>query len=761
MAGVWALSMILLATLWSVTSHRLTAERAIVNHNGQAYQESLAGIVSENLRQVLDRGRLLATASSVWFEGHPQEAVKRLSAMHSADQSFLRVALYDSALRQVYASTPGTDSAALTQTLRTTLDNARDGQGPLLQVAPLSTVIEKAWQVPLLYPVVSRDGAVQGLLLVVLDLGYFLDLYQNINIGRSGAIQILQRSGLEVARARQGGLELTQRLWQTDRFPFEGSHHGTLEADLFGDGQRYQASFEHVANFPFLVVISRDLAELQAEYGVTRSRFMLFLGLLTAVILGATFLLVRTLRHQEQLFTALARADQDKHQLILQLENEKQHASELASHDHLTGLPNRRMFHELGASHLTHAKRSRQHYGLLYIDLDRFKSINDTLGHHVGDLLLQTVAARLRATLRESDVIARLGGDEFTVLLTGLEQVSDMAEVATKLIAAVSSPCSNLDGHEVRVSPSIGIAVFPQDGHNLETLSRHADAAMYQSKHSGRGKYTFYDSARNPASDRLFDLEQRLPRAIADGELVLHYQPKVRLSDLCLVGLEALVRWQHPDHGLIYPGEFIPMAELTGLDVELGDWVMQACCQQLAHWQAQGLPLVPVAINVSARQLHDLGLPQRIQTCLARHGVPASLLEVEITESSLVKSIDIASQVLKGLAELGVRIALDDFGNGYSSLAYLRSLPIQTLKIDRAFINDIRNGPGDMVIVASIVTLAHNLKMRVVAEGVELVEQLMHLKTLDCDEVQGYFLSRPVPANAARQHLLHPLLTPQ
>jgi diguanylate cyclase (GGDEF)-like protein len=414
----------------------------------------------------------------------------------------------------------------------------------------------------------------------------------------------------------------------------------------------------------------------------------------------------------------------------------------------------------MGTSHLTQAKRSRKHYGLMYIDLDRFKSVNDTLGHHVGDLLLQVVAARLRSALRESDVIARIGGDEFSVLLTGLDSVDDIAVIAGKIIQSISQPCPNLDGHELRVSPSIGIAVFPQDGHKMEKLSRHADAAMYQSKQAGRGRFTFYDPALNPTNDRQFELEQSLPGAIANHELILYFQPKVRLSDLRIVGMEALVRWQHPTHGLILPGEFIPMAETTGLDVPLGDWVADACCRQLAQWQAQGLAPIPVAINVSARQLVDAQLPRRIAGFLASHGVDASLLEVEITEGSLVASIDVANKVLHDLESLGVTIALDDFGNGYSSLAYISTLPIHTIKIDRSFINDIRNNPQNVAIVDSIVTLAHKLKMRVIAEGVEVLDQLIHLKTIGCDEVQGYLLSRPVPAEAARKLIAQSILTP-
>jgi EAL domain-containing protein (putative c-di-GMP-specific phosphodiesterase class I) len=317
-----------------------------------------------------------------------------------------------------------------------------------------------------------------------------------------------------------------------------------------------------------------------------------------------------------------------------------------------------------------------------------------------------------------------------------------------------------LDGHDVQVSPSIGIAVYPQDGHNVETLSQHADAAMYQSKRAGRGRYTFYDPTLNPATDRQFSLEQRLPAAIADDELVLHYQPKVSLRDFRIVGLEALVRWQHPAHGLIYPGEFVPMAELSGMDVALGDWVAENACLQLSHWRSQGLALVPVAINVSARQLRDLDFPERVAALLRRYSVEPRLLEVEITESSLVDSIDIATKVLNDLKSIGLHIALDDFGNGYSSLSYIRTLPIHVIKIDRAFIKDIRNSPQDATIVETIVTMAHKLHMQVVAEGVELHDQLLHLKSIHCDQVQGYFLSRPVDAAAAGQLILQSLLLP-
>jgi diguanylate cyclase (GGDEF)-like protein len=756
--GVIALSLVLLAATWSVTWHWLDKERALLDKHSRAHQESLAIIISENFNQVLDRARFFSLAASEWFEGNQGDAAKRLSAMLSENRVFLRIALYDHSSRQVYASSPDTDSRLLTQALLDQLANPVAAAS--FQLVPWVNPVDRAWQVQLLLPVSGREGDSRGVLLVVLDLGYFLGLYREVDIGRTGAIQLLQTSGREVARARLGGLEYTEGIWQTSLVVPGNAKPGSLIADFFDDGHSYLASYKKLAKYPFLVVVSRDLSELQAEYGVSRTRSQWFLWLFSAFILLATFLVARSLRGREKLFDALKNADLENRALILELEDQRYEALQMASHDTLTGLPNRRLFLEMSQSHLSRAKRSHKHYGLMYVDLDRFKNINDTLGHHVGDLLLQTVATRLQSALRESDVIARMGGDEFTVLLNELDSLDDIAKVAGKIIELIGRPCINLDGHDIQVSPSIGIAVFPRDGHNVETLCQHADAAMYQSKRAGRGRYTFYDPVLNSVSDRQFSLEQRLPMAIADGELVLHYQPKVRLSDFKIVGLEALVRWHHPEYGLIYPGEFVPMAELTGLDVALGDWVARSACLQLAKWQAAGLNLVPVAINVTARQLHDLNFPQRIANKLATCGITAEWLEVEVIESSLMQSIELATKVLSDLERIGIRIALDDFGNGYSSLTYIRTLPIHTIKIDRSFINDIRNSPQDATIVDSIVTMAHKLEMQVVAEGVELSDQLLHLKSINCDQVQGYFLSRPVDADAAGKLIHQSILTP-
>ena len=757
--GCVVLSLALIALAWWVSWQRLDAEKAILSRNAQIQQENLAAIISENLAQVLDRGQLMSIAANEWFEGKPGDATNRLSAMRAADRAFLRIALYNRDLHRVYTSSPSVDPPSLRQALQLASREPPGAWSEGLRVAPLPTSDEQAWQVPLLFPVFGNDNQTHGLLLVILDLGYFLDFYQRIDIGRSGIIQIFKTDGEEIAEVRQAGLVFKRRD-SPPHLATDGARQGSISAPLPGENNIYLSSFRQLEHHPFVVAVSRDIEETLAAHNSSRSRFLGMLIVLTGIISLATFFVARSIRHQGLLYSELSRADGENRLLIDQLEEEKRRAFKLAAHDHLTNLPNRRMFHELVVSHLSKAKRSRKHYALLYLDLDRFKYINDTLGHHVGDLLLQAVSNRLCSSLRASDVVARLGGDEFAVLLTGLEQIKDAANVAAKIVEQLSHQFDDLDGNDILVSASVGIAIFPRDGHDFDTLCRHADAAMYESKRGGRGRYTFYDPDLNPAGDKLFNLEQRLPRAIANNELVLHFQPKVRLSDYRIVGFEALVRWQHQEFGLIYPNDFIPLAEHAGFIISLGDWVAEACCRELAAWQAAGLDLVPIACNVSAKQLLDTGLPDRFAGFLATHGVAAQHLEIEITESSLLESIDIAGSVLRRLEKLGIGIALDDFGKGFSNLTHIRSLPIHCLKIDRAFVAGIRNNPDDAVIVHSIITLAHNLRMRVIAEGIELLEQLVHLKTAGCDEVQGYFLSRPVAGENARQLLIRSTLAP-
>lgn len=757
--GTVALSLLMVALAWLYTWQRLDVEASQAIASATTAQQNLATVMAENLRHVLDRGRLMAQYVGAEPDASLEARALRLADISASDHVFLGQALYDAQGRRLQASPAFRESPELTRAVQELLAAPADA-GHQRLLPPPTSEDERAWQIPLLTTTSSRSGHADGVLAVLLDLGYFLRFYRDIELGRTGTVLVLDSAGLVLAEARPEGLMLRPSLQTAPHQVQDSSGSGVIMSDLFHDGRTFLSTFRRPGDAPFIIAISRDREDILATYPKTRARFLWLMGLFSLLLLLISYWVSQNIRRQERNATELARIDREKSELIAELESQKRRAFILAAHDHLTGLPNRRMFNELLASHLQQAKRNRQHYALMFLDLDRFKGINDNLGHHVGDLLLQEVASRLRATLRESDVIARLGGDEFAILLTSLERVEDSAAIADKLVTAISQPCPDLGGHVVKVSPSIGIAAFPRDGANGEALLRNADAAMYRSKQLGRGKYTFYDPALNPLGSRLFDLEQRLPKAIADNELVLHFQPKVRLTDYRITGFEALVRWQHPELGLVYPGEFIPAAENSGLIANLGAWVAEHCCRQLRLWQEQGLDPVPVAYNVSARQLQNEDLPAQLARRLEAHQLPAHLLEIEITETSLVESMEKARQVLGELEQLGVRIALDDFGSGFSGLDYVRSFPIHKIKIDRSFISDIRNRQDDAVIVSSIITMAHNLKLSVIAEGVELLDQLIQLRTSGCDEAQGYFFSRPVPATAATDLLQRVYLIP-
>ena len=462
------------------------------------------------------------------------------------------------------------------------------------------------------------------------------------------------------------------------------------------------------------------------------------------LLAGTAFLMVLIdrwrRRHADQCEALLQQT-----RLNAQLREEKGAVYQLASYDHLTGLPNRMLFSELANSHLSRTRRSHAPFVMMFLDLDHFKLINDTLGHRIGDLLLHGVAQRLSNSVREADIVARLGGDEFVVLLTELESIDDVARVANKLIEEVGRPMQ-IEEHELEMRPSIGIAVHPRDGLDLDALMRNADSAMYEAKRAGRACFRFYDPSLNSRSMLQADLSKRFRRAILGDEFVLHYQPRISLNGYRITSLEALIRWQHPERGLVFPGEFIDYAEQEGLVVELGNWVLRETCRQIAAWLAEGINVVPVAINVSPKQLRDQTFVNYIREVVGDYGIPANLLEIEITERCVVEDFERPRQALEALSELGLKIALDDYGTGFSSLSFLKRLPINVIKIDRSFISDIRNQSNDAAIVASTIALGHNLGLTVIAEGVETREQLIYLRAAGCDEVQGYYFQKPVPA---------------
>jgi diguanylate cyclase (GGDEF)-like protein len=414
-----------------------------------------------------------------------------------------------------------------------------------------------------------------------------------------------------------------------------------------------------------------------------------------------------------------------------------------AEHDELTGLPNRMLFGDRLSRALAHGRRNDLPVAVMFVDLDRFKEVNDSLGHSAGDELLRHAAARMRSCVRDEDTVARIGGDEFALLLPYVSGIDGAVLVARRLLAAFAEPVE-LGGQPVVVTPSIGVSLFPQDGADAEAIVEGADAAMYRAKERGRNTFEIFSpSLRSEAHERLA-LEAALRRAIEVGELVLHYQPKVDLATGRITGAEALVRWNHPERGLLMPGLFVPLAEQTGLVVALGEFVIAAACEQLAAWAAEGLPDLTVAVNVSACQLRQ-GLVEYVTRALRLSGINGRSLELELTESAALESLELTVAQIQELRALGVTCSIDDFGTGYCGLSYLNRLPIDALKIDRSFITELSGGSD--TIVAAVIALGHSLGLKVIAEGVETADQLAYLAARGCDEMQGYLFSRPVPAD--------------
>ncbi len=472
-------------------------------------------------------------------------------------------------------------------------------------------------------------------------------------------------------------------------------------------------------------------------------------------------------RHVHQQIEIVARDDAGKtlrvagavHDVTQRTDAEEQ-IRRLAFYDTLTGLPNRLLYLKQLSAAMTYAKANDQKLAVMFIDLDNFKRVNDTMGHGAGDELLKIVSGRLVSSIRVVDAvgrnttegdaspsIARLGGDEFTVMVSDIKSADEAAIVARRLINALHEPVM-INNTELFVSGSVGVALYPDDGDSIEALLKHADIAMYRAKEDGKGRFHFYDPSMTERAVSKMNTETLLRRALERHEFVLHYQPRVDAQSNQIVGAEALLRWQNPERGLVYPGDFITLCEETQLIIPLGEWVLQAVCAQQAAWRAAGHALVPVSLNLAANHLREPSLAPLVAQTLARHGLAASAIEIEVTESVLLVDPETSVRNAVALASTGIRMALDDFGIGYSSLSYLKKLPVSYLKIDKSFVHDLTTDPSDAAIITATIAMAHMLDLRVVAEGVETQEQLDFLRDRGCDEYQGYLFSQSVPPDA-------------
>ena len=508
------------------------------------------------------------------------------------------------------------------------------------------------------------------------------------------------------------------------------------------DGARRFTGANQLYDFPLVVIAGLSEAEQLAAVRHDARIYLWRAAAGSALLVLLTAFLVRM---SWQLARGRAREGEAKLQHAKRVEY-------LAYHDGLTALPNRSLFNKLLSQAISQSQRHSRKLAVAFIDLDRFKQINDTLGHEAGDDLLKQVASRLKECLRDSDAVARLGGDEFVVLLTELLEDKYAATVAQKIITVIANPFILL-GHEFRVTASIGISTYPIDGLDAQTLTKNADIAMYQAKEDGKNQFQFYSEKLNANSLERLTLESSLRHALERNEFRLEYQAKREMVHGQITGVEALLRWQHPDLGLVAPMQFIPVAEETGLIVPIGKWVLQTACLQNVAWQRQGLPRLSVAVNLTTRQFGDEHLLRDIASILESTRMEACLLELEVHESLLIRDIERTLRILKQLKALGVRIAIDDFGTGYSSLATLQRFPLDTIKIDRSYIRDIGTHAADSSLAKAIIEMGKNLSLTVVAQGVETKEQAEFLRAHACDQFQGFYFNKPLSAQNFTQLL--------
>ncbi|AHD14544.1 deoxyribonuclease [Pseudomonas sp. FGI182] len=741
-----------LAFLWGLHVSQKAAARQDALSAKAAEHLNLASIVGESLRQLVDRaqavGRVTQDDMKVLRQGSAS-----LARMLAEDPVFKRMSLYDRQGRLLSAS-HADEAAELPEDWLRQLQRhvARYGFKPFLPSVqpPGQPATLPNWRLPFLLPLTNLPGReIDNILVVQLDIGYLAVLLQHIDLGSSGLVRLLQDDGLERLRIDSSGVVVAGDALLPG-LPDSGSEAGMLTQYAAGDP--YQSLYRRVPERGFSVVVSQRQDEILAPSTLAYSRqFWLNLSM-TLMILASLLWTLRLLRKRQEAFSALEQAQQVNQQLIGRLEDEHRRSSHAAATDHLSGLHNRRQFVEVASQALTRQRGKRRLMAILFIDMDRFKSINDSLGHKIGDLLLQAVAGRIQRLLEPGDEASRFGGDEFVVLLAG-ERSEEQINAWVRVLVQKLSATYALDGQEVNTSPSVGVSICPRDGQDIDSLIRSADAAMYSAKQAGRAQYRFFDPSLNLADIHAFTLEQAFGSALAERQFVLHYQPQIRLDTQQVLGYEALVRWDHPEFGLLYPDRFIDLAERSGFIVELGWEVLRLACEALSGWHAQGRE-TRLAVNVSALQLRQADFAARLLSKLQQYAIAPQRLELEITETTILDPEGTAVAHLHTLRDAGLGISLDDFGRGYAGFAHLHSLPLSKLKIDRSLIAPLSNSHDDSPIVSSTIILAKRLGLEVVAEGVETREQVVCLKLAGCDIAQGYHFSRPLSPAQLRDYPL-------
>ena len=612
--------------------------------------------------------------------------------------------------------------------------NQREGDS--LQVGQLSQGAGSDGMLHFSRRLTTPGGEFDGVAVVAVRADYFVSGYDPAKLGLHGLLGVLGTDG--VFRIRRSG----DVVFSGDRIDYHSVVRGSgasrvtvTESRNSWDGVQRWVSAREVPGFPLAVLVGLSVEE---QMSGLRQRAHVYIAGSTTGSLFLVALAVVLSRLSLQLADAQRREGEARVAHAEQVEY-------LAYHDCLTGLANRSLFSRILSQTILEAHRYKRRAAVAFLDLDRFKQINDTLGHEAGDQLLREVGERIKSCTRESDMVARLGGDEFVVLMPSIDSERDVCALAQRILAATARPFT-LASQELRVTASVGISIYPDDGLDEQTLKKKADIAMYHAKSEGKNNFQFYSDRINASSLERLTVESALRHAVERNELRLHYQAKREIANGRITGMEALLRWDHPDLGTVAPLRFIPIAEETGLVIPIGKWVLRTACEQNVSWQRQGIPPLSVAVNLTARQFYDEHLLRDLKSVLATSGMDPHLLELEIAESFLIRDVENTLKILTALKALGVRIAIDDFGAGYSSVATLQRFPLDTVKIDRSFIRDITGTPQATGLADAIIAIGKRLSLTVVAQGVETKGQADFLKSHACDELQGFYFGLPLPA---------------
>ncbi len=729
-----AFALALLGVIWSATWNLIIVERAAAEHAAMTSSRELAETYEAHTARALHE-----IDQTLKFVKYAYELKgERLALPELKDRALLPPAMLfgisiTDARGNIVASTQSSETANVGG--QEYFQAQRSGD-TFTVGRPQKNPASDKWKLQFSRRLNAADGTFAGIVLAEADAAYFVSSYQSSKLGNHGTLGLVGTDG--IFRARRMG----ESLFAGDAVNYASLVSGQDAEDNnvvlltnVWDGVPRYTSVRQLHDFPLAVIVGLSEDERLATYHSN-----VYAYLLRAV--GGSILLILVIYVVGRISRQLA---QDRENALEEHMAYAGRVEYLAYHDGLTALPNRSLFSKFLQQNISQVRRYKKQLAVLFLDLDRFKYINDTLGHEAGDQLLREVASRLRTCLRDSDIVARLGGDEFVILLPELDDEKYIAVVAQKMLSVIAKPFILLS-REFRVTASIGISTYPQDGQDEQTLTKNADIAMYQAKQEGKNNFQFYSEELNANSLERLALESSLRRALENEEFLLHYQAERDIASGQITGMEALLRWQHPDLGTVAPMQFIPLAEETGLIVPIGKWVLKTACAQNVAWQKQGLPHLNMAINMTTGQFLDEHLLQDIAAILKETGMDAHLLELEITEGLLMHDVEKTLRVLTGLRDMGVRIAIDDFGTGYSSLSTLKQFPLDTIKIDRSLAHDANSAPEDRGLTEAIIGMGKSLSLTVIAQGVETKEQADYLRDHSCDEFQGFYFNKPMPA---------------